>query len=175
MIKNKNYIVVSVLVFLFLTASTLSQEAWANNKVLLEEGTTVKLETVEELNSDNISSFYLSSGNQVRFRVIEDVEVDDNVVIEAGEIAFGDIVNVESTSNPLRIGGLNIKVKSVESVDGTKINLTGGELIESRVRKRRIPLTSFPPLLLLTSSDATIPENTGIKAEVIGINKINID
>lgn len=175
--KNNGVFSLLVLVFLSLLIFSLSQEVLANNKVVLTEKTLVNLETVEKLNSNNISSFYLSVGNQVRFKVVEDVEVNRNVVIEAGAIAFGDIVNVDSSYNPLIREGLNIKVNSVEAVDGTKINLVGGKLIESRIRKRRIPLM-YPllsPILLFRGNDVTIPKNTEIDAEVLGIYEINIE
>jgi len=95
----------------------------AEEKVLLRAGTQVGLETTKVLASN-----MLTIGSTVDFRVTRDIKVEDKVVVSAGALAKGQVVRVEPARGLGQAGYVEVQIKSVESVDGQQVPLTGGNL-----------------------------------------------
>lgn len=92
------------------------------NTVVLKSGTMVSLELINEVTSN------MKPGQTVDFRVMNDVKADGVVVIPAGSIAKGQIVNASKHQLLGIHGEVTVQVKSVNAVDGTRVALSGSSL-----------------------------------------------
>ena len=90
--------------------------------VMLKSGTMVSLELINRVTSD------MKVGQIVDFRVLSDVKAGGEVVIKAGTIAKGQVVDISKNSMLGQPGEVTLSVKSVTAVDGTRVALTGASL-----------------------------------------------
>lgn len=90
--------------------------------VVLKSGTIVSLELLQTVTSD------MKPGRIVDLRVLSDVKAGGEVVIPAGTIAKGQIIDVSKNSMLGQPGEVTLSVKSVTAVDGSNIALTGSSI-----------------------------------------------
>jgi hypothetical protein len=84
---------------------------------VLGDGLPLRLLLLEDIPGDAMQ------GSPVRFRVADDVRVEDTVVISKGAIATGVIVDV-AKKKILGLGGkMTFRLKTVDAVDGQKVNI----------------------------------------------------
>ena len=93
-----------------------------DNKVSLNQGTIVHLESNQKINCHQITE-----GTTVKFKVVMDVMAEGKVVIRTGSLAIGKIKQVTSGTynGPAEI---RIELKYVQAVDGQAVSLNGNEL-----------------------------------------------
>ncbi len=146
----------------------------ANEKVTLNAGTSIILETVSFLKSD-----LLVPGQLIDFKVKYDVKVDSKTVIKAGTIAKGQVTRSQKAKGLGKAGHLEIQVSNVAAVDGTIIPLASSNLYQEGEDKEStaIVLGLLICILFLTmkGKNAEIPPGTEINASSAGTVYINID
>lgn len=103
--------------------------------VTLKAGSAVQLETVNTIQSDLVIP-----GQMIDFRVVADVMADGVVVIPAGSIAKGQVMRAEKAKGLGKAGFLEVHIKSVEAVDGTRVNLTGGNIYNEGEEKQTLAI-----------------------------------
>lgn len=93
-----------------------------NNRVTLQSGTLVLLESAEHLSTEQATI-----GQMIKFIVKTNVIAENKVVINSGAIAIGRVkyVNDNTYNNPETI---TIEVTNVQAVDGQQVFLNGNEL-----------------------------------------------
>ena len=93
--------------------------------VVLKAGTNIPLETLSQ-----ISTATIAVGQIIDFRVTRDIVADDVIVIEAGSIAKGQVVRADVPKAIGKPGFVEVKVTSVNAVDGQEVFLTGGNVTQ---------------------------------------------
>jgi serine/threonine protein kinase len=84
---------------------------------VLGDGLPLRLLLLEDIPGDAMQ------GSPVRFRVADDVRVEDTVVISKGAVATGVIVDA-AKKRILGLGGkMTFRLKTVDAVDGQKVNI----------------------------------------------------
>ena len=136
-----------------------------DGKVTLRAGTPVLLETTQMIMSDN-----LSVGQSIDFRVRFDVKADNKVVIRAGSIAKGQVTRVQHARGLGREGYIEVQIKSVQSVDGQMVPLTGGNIYregeDQQVLAWGLGLFVCILFLMIKGKNAQIPSGTSVDANV---------
>lgn len=124
--------------------------------VTLRAGTPIPMETTTALSSN-----YLIIGRTVDFKVTQDIMVDGNVVVPVGSIAKGQVIRVERAKGLGKAGYIAVEVKSVKAVDGTIVQLGGGDIYNEGEDKQTlaIVLGIAVCILFLTmkGKDALVP------------------
>lgn len=150
----------------------LMMELWGgltvgHENVALEKGTLVKVRLL-----DSVDTGTSRVGETVRYRVIEDVKVDDLLVIPAGTVGSGHIVEVVSPRQFGQDGKLEIDFGQVGAFDGSVVRLSLDELAMERNRSLEAAAgASMAGMLLLgpvgllggllvRGRDVEIPEGT---------------
>lgn len=145
----------------------------AENKVVLNAGTSVVLETVSLIQSDQITV-----GQILDFRVKYDVKVEDDVVIPAGAIAKGQVMRAQKAKGLGKAGYLEVQIKSVTAVDGQEVLLTGGSVYNEGDDKETlaIVLGVFVCILFLTmkGKNAQVPPGYQVNGAVATTMNIKI-
>lgn len=158
-----------VLAFVFLSATT---GASAQN-VTLKAGTNIPLETVSNMNTE-----FLNSGQIIDIRVVTDIKVDNKIVIKGGTIAKGQVVNLKKNGAIGAPGKIDILVKSVQSIDGQEIFLTGGNIQREGDNKLVLSIALSvlicPLFLLLKGKNAEVPAGTQVYGSVASETSIAI-
>lgn len=133
--------------------------------LIIRGGTSIAFETVNPL-----SSRTAYTGGVVDLRVLSDVIVDGQVVINSGAIAKGTVVNA-SKATILGVGGnLTIEPVSVNAVDGTYIPLSGASRYAVGANKTALAIVCgwFTLLgFLIPGEHAYIPAGTILNATVV--------
>lgn len=86
--------------------------------VELREGSLVRIRLLTEVDSGKVRV-----GDEVAFRVIEDVQVEGRIVIPAGAEGYGVIKDVVSAGRLGRDGRVDIDFRTVSAFDGVPIRL----------------------------------------------------
>jgi hypothetical protein len=157
-----------------LTLSLLSAGACAQTpKLILLDGTPIKLRTTE-----NLSSHDNTKGQDVSFEVLEDVFVDDVVVIKKGSIAIGTVTDAQPKRTMGRAGKLDIALDYVRLVDTEKAQLRGtkegkgkshtGAMTGAIVATAIVVWPAAPFFLFMHGKDIDIPKGTPVTAFVDG-------
>lgn len=94
------------------------EEAVEEGVLILEKGTVIVLEFAQSL-----SSQMNRTGEEVHYRVVEDMKVDGVVVIAAGADAFGEVVHARPAKGWGKSGKLEVSVEKVTAVDGSTVKL----------------------------------------------------
>lgn len=133
--------------------------------VVLNAGTSVPLETVSMIRSDQVSV-----GQSIDFRVKFDVKVGDKTVIAAGSIAKGQVMRAQKAKGVGKEGFVEIQIKSVQAVDGQEVFLSGGNVYNEGEDKQTLAilLGVFVCLLFLTmkGKNAEVPPGYSVNAAV---------
>ena len=141
--------------------------------VVLNAGTPVSLETINMIQSDNVSV-----GQTIDFRVKYDVKVDDKVVIAAGSIAKGQVMRAQRAKALGKEGFVEIQIKSVTAVNGDEVFLTGGNVYQEGEDKQTmsIALGLFVCILFLTmkGKNAQVPPGYQVSSSIATTLKMKI-
>ena len=90
-------------------------------KIVLKEGTEVKLKFAQELSSKTASE-----GDAVNFILAEDLTVGNLVVAKAGAKAVGTVTNVKKAGMMGKGGELNVRLEHLKAGD-TRVRLRGSK------------------------------------------------
>src|SRR5437764_3204039 len=114
--------------FLMLTVTLWSiqpafaaDEPAANGKIMLKEGTEVKLKF-----SDDLSSKTSNEGDPVNLVLDEDIKVGDIIVAKAGCKAVGTITNAKKAGMMGKAGELNLRLEHLK-VNDDRVKLRGSK------------------------------------------------
>lgn len=145
----------------------------ASNIVTLKAGTPVILELISGIKSNKAKS-----GQMVDFRVTSDVKANGVVVIPAGSIAKGQVIDSQKSGIFGQPGELIVAIKSVTAIDGTVIPLMASEFNEEGKDKLVVSIVGgllclFP--FFMKGGKAEMPAGTQIQATVISSTEITID
>lgn len=172
-IKN-SIISKSAALFLACSIFCMSFTTAGDGKVVtLKAGTYVALELISSINGNKAKT-----GQMVDFRVINDVKAEGVVVIPAGSIAKGQIIEAEKNGFLGQPGELRVAIKSVQAVDGTYVPLMGTEFSEEGKDKLVVSIIGtllcfFP--LFMKGGKAEMPAGTQMQANVISATEITIE
>ncbi len=137
----------------------------ANAQEKLPAGTTVVLETLQEL-----SSAHMAVGQSVPLRVKYDVIVKGKILIKGGAMASGQITSLEERGAMGRKGSFNMRPTVVQAVDGQMIVLTNGHASmagENKVGGAVALAAVVSPLFLLKKGkDAVLPPGYELQGTV---------
>jgi hypothetical protein len=97
-------------------ASTLEDK----DSILIPRGTVVPVELEE-----NLTSYHVRPRMPVRFRVAEEVRVDDRVAFKAGEVVDGVGGTRDRAKPPAGDGYFDVETVSTRTADGTPVRLVG--------------------------------------------------
>jgi hypothetical protein len=131
----------------------------------LPAGTTVVMETINELSSGN-----MSAGQSVPLRVKYDVIVKGKVLIKGGAMASGQITSVEQRGGMGKKGSFNMRPTVAQSIDGQMIVLTNGGASMAGEGKTgssvALAAVVSPLFLLKKGKDAVIPPGYELQGTV---------
>lgn len=144
-----------------------------SNIVTLKAGTPVILELISGIQSNKAKS-----GQMVDFKVISDVKANGVVVIPAGSIAKGQVIDSQKNGIFGQPGELRVAIKSVTAIDGSIIPLMASEFNEEGKDKLVVSIVGgflclFP--FLMKGGKAEMPAGTQIQATVLSSTEITID
>lgn len=137
---------------LFLAVATFSAYA---QSVTLKAGTIIPLRSIATVHAKDCEV-----GQQVKFRVTEDVKVNNTVAIPAGSIALGKVTLAQKSSLAGTKGRLNIAMDYLLLDNGEKIYLSGDVFVSG---KNRTPLAVITglfiwPCIFIPGTGAVMPE-----------------
>lgn len=164
----------AIMLFLFVAPSAFSQvQPVASSKMLLEDGTPVKLRLTR-----NLSSADSRTGEQVDFEVLEEIKVAELTVVPKGGIALGTVTEAAPKRRMGRGGKLNVTIDYVRLVDGEKAALRAvrelkgggstGAMTAGIVATSLIVWPAAPFFLFMHGKDITVPKGTEITAYING-------
>ena len=173
-----NYLRLLVYTFIFLLPLSLvvcsGQEAQVSAPpLLIPDGTPVQLQMLR-----TISSAHGKKNDRIDFMVINDVIVGGYIIIRAGAIASGSVVQVKG-KHLLGIGGnVVIKVDSVGLVTGDEVALRARKEFKGSARTKLMAvemiatgifyLPAAPVFLLSHGRDSTVLKGTEMTAYISG-------
>jgi hypothetical protein len=127
------------------------------NKVLLEQGTVIKVKALESAKSNKIEE-----GDELEFEVYEQVLVKDKLVIKEGIYVKAYVESVQKARGLGKEGYLRVEFVNTTAVDGTKVPLRAmrGSITGEEKSDNSIALAVFfsPAFLLKKGSQAKINE-----------------
>jgi hypothetical protein len=154
-------------------ASDSQPSATTSSRLVLEDGTPVKLVLAQ-----TISSGDAAVGQTVPFEVVEDVVVDGIVVVPKGSNAWATVTAAEHKKTMGRGGKLDMNIDKVRLADGSKTLLSAtkngkggghqGAMTGAIVATSLILWPAAPFFLLIHGKDITIPKGTALTAFVQG-------
>ena len=171
-LKNKS-ISKSLAVIMSLAILNISAAPVTLETVVLNAGTSIPLETMNVIKSNNATV-----GRTIDLRVTRDVKVDGQTVIQAGSIAKGQIIRSEKAKGIGKAGFLEIQIKSVTAIDGQEVYLSGGNINEEGDDKQSLAIVLgifvCILLLLIKGKDAEIPPGFSINSNVASTMNIEV-
>ncbi len=154
-----------------LKATAQKHTAPTATEAKLQAGTTVVMETIQEL-----SSAQMSVGQSVSLRVKYDVIVNGKVLIKGGAMASGQVTSVEHRGGMGKQGAFAMRPTVVQAVDGQMIVLTNGSASmtgEGKVGGAVALAAVVSPLFLLKKGkDAVIPPGYELQGTVANAAEI---
>jgi hypothetical protein len=145
----------------------------ANDRIIVNAGTPIILETISSLKSDK-----LTPGQLIDFKVKYDIIVGDKVVIPAGTIAKGQITRSQIAKGLGKPGYIEVQVSSVTATDGSTVPLTGGNMYQEGEERQTeaIILGVLICILFLTikGTNAEIPIGTQVNAISAGTVYVDV-
>ncbi len=171
--KIQNSIFSKPLIIILIIALFNLSFTMPEGKVLLKEGTPLQLELVNSINSE-----ILIAGQTIDFRVKYDIKVDSKVVIPADAIAKGQVIRVQKAKAIGEPAKVQIEIKEVEAIDGTKVYLSDGNIYHEGENKQTLSiiLGIFVCIfcLLIKGEDVNIPSGKTFKAQVATNTEITV-
>ena len=160
---------ISLLMVALLSTGVLAQDT----KLVLQDGTPIKMRTTE-----NLSSHDAVKGGTIDFEVMEDIYVNDVLVVKKGSSAIGTITDAQHKKNMGRQGKLDITIDYVRLLNGEKAQLRGtkqgsggghtGAMVGAMVATSLVVWPAAPLFLFMHGKDIDIPKGTPITAYVDG-------
>lgn len=165
------FAVITVLACPVLQASAQHGSASAMAEGKLLAGTTVVMETIQEL-----SSAQMSVGQSIPLRVKYDVIVKGQVLIKGGAMASGQVTSLEQRGGMGKKGAFAMRPTVVQAVDGQMIVLANGGASMSGEGKvgGAVALAAVvsPLFLLKKGKDAVIPPGYEMQGTVANAAEI---
>ena len=141
--------------------------------IILAEGTPLNVVTAQE-----ISSKTANAGDDVSFKVEEDLVLNNHLVISKGTSVKGSVINAEPKGNMGRSGKLGIQVQSTTTVDGQPIKLRaakGGEGASHGGSVMALSMLVGPFAILKKGTDAKINEGTRVTVYVAEERRFRVE
>ncbi len=155
----------------FITSLGALAQSGASAEGKLQSGTTVVLETIQELSSGN-----MSVGQSVPLRVKYDVIVKGKVLIKGGAMASAQVTSVEARGGMGKKGSFAMRPTVVQAIDGQMIVLANGGASmvgENKVGGAVALAAVVSPLFLLKKGkDAVIPPGYEMQGTVANAAEI---
>ena len=137
--------------------------AGSEEKLMLKEGSDVKLKFSQELSSKTASE-----GDPVNFVLDEDIKVGDVIVIRAGAKAVGTVTNAKKAGMMGKGGELNVRLDRLKAGD-SKVRLRGtkGKEGDSKTGAAVALTVLFGPVgLIKHGKEIVVKEGTPLTAFV---------
>ena len=161
----------STAVLLLFFLSTFSFHVQAAGEIVIPAGTRIELETVQ-----SISSELIQAGESVDFKVRADVSINGVVVVKAGTLAKGVVINSDHAKGIGKEGNVEIQVKSVPAVDGSFLPLSSNSIARkgenSAVLSIVLGVLVCLLFLLIKGKNGVIPAGTSVEAIVAANSKV---
>jgi hypothetical protein len=126
---------------------------------------------------DDVQGKKMKVGDQVRFKVREDIVIEHQTLVRTGSEAIGHITLSNKNGFAGKSGKINIRVDFVNATDGTHIRLRGDPDIAGG-RQRAVTAAAVaeygPGALFIRGWDARIPVGTMLNAYVDGDMHLNM-
>jgi hypothetical protein len=129
-------------------------------KLLLIEGTEVKLKFAEDLSSKTAVE-----GDPVSFVLAQDIRVGDAVVVRSGVSAVGEVSHVQQAGFMGRPGELNVRLKYIRAGE-TRILLRGSKVKDVEGKTGTLGVLLAPLGLLKPGKHVEVKEGTRLTAYV---------
>ncbi|MBE0660188.1 MAG: hypothetical protein IH602_21020 [Bryobacteraceae bacterium] len=158
-------------VAVILAGLLVSNFAAAQEPLILQDGTPVKLRLAE-----NLSSETARVGDTVSFEVLEDLEVGGMIVIKQGSAALATVTQAQAKRRMGKGGKLDVNIDYVRLVTGDKVPLravrenkgassTGG-MTAGIVVTSIVFFPAAPFFLFMKGKEVTIPKGTEVTSYV---------
>ncbi len=105
-----------ILLLVFTIDAFCSDTTYIQNPVLVEKGTTIKVQSTNTLRSNKIAE-----GDQLEFKVFEDLVIKGATVVKAGTIVNAYVETVEKSRSLGKEGYIRLQFVSTSGVDGSLI------------------------------------------------------
>lgn len=172
--RIQNSVFIKPVVFILVIATLNLSFSIPDEKVVLKAGTPVELELVDMIDTKTIAP-----GQTIDFRVKYDIKVDDKVVIAAGSIAKGQVIRSKKAKAIGSPGEVQIEIKTVSAVDGTRISLSGGNIYRVGEDQQTLSLVLGIFLcilcLLIKGKEVQIMPGTSFDVTVATSTEIEVD
>jgi hypothetical protein len=148
---------------LLLLCTSLPVQAGQDNKLILKEGTEIKLKFAEALTSKTATE-----GDPVNLILDEDIKIGDVVVAKAGAKAVGQITHAKKSGMLGRAGELSMRLEHLKAGD-TRVRLRGskGKQGEGKEGTAVVLTVLFGPIgLIKKGKNVEIKEGTPLTAYV---------
>jgi hypothetical protein len=168
MMKNcRKACLLTMTLFAFTVVGIASAQTMAakepGGKIVLKEGSDVKLKFAQELSSKTASE-----GDTVNFVLAEDLKVGDVVVAKAGDKAVGTVSNAKKAGMMGKGGELSVRLEHLKAGD-TKVRLRGskGKAGDDKTGQAVALTVLFGPIgLIKHGKDIVVKEGTPLNAYV---------
>lgn len=158
-------------VSVILAGLLVSNFAAAQEPLILQDGTPVKLRLGENLSSESARV-----GDTVSFEVLEDVDVNGLIVVKQGSAALATITQAQAKRRMGKGGKLDVNIDYVRLVTGEKVPLravrenkgassTGG-MTAGIVATSIVFFPAAPFFLFMKGKEVTIPKGTEVMSYV---------
>ena len=151
---------------------------YTSSENILQTGTPVRLVLQE-----NLSSADTTMGQEVAFKVIDDVIVNGYLLIPHGALAKGTVTETQAKRRMGKAGKLNVNIDYADMEDGEHAALSavkntkggghGGAVTTGVVVTALVFWPAAPLFLLMHGKDITIPEGTQITSFINGDIRFN--
>lgn len=138
----------------------------SSGKLSIPDGTILHLVLMDDLQGKN-----MKAGDQVHFKVREDLNIEHQTLVQTGSIAIGHISLAEKNGALGKSGKMRIHIDTVNAVDGTEIRLRGDpEVVGGKNGHFAAARISPDPVaaLFIHGWDAKIPVGTMLNAFIDG-------
>ncbi len=165
--KKKNLRVVSIFVLTLLFFQSSIQLA----AVTIPVGTMIQLEV-----TNTISTLNAHVGQKVNFRVLNDVSINGELVVQSGSKAVGKIVSVDPNGILGKPGSMSIQLSRVNAVDGSIIPISVNSVLKGKDKSATAIVVTLLLCvfgLFIEGGDAVLQAGSIVEAEVINAVEIN--
>ncbi len=142
-------------------------------QVNVSANTVVPVRTTSAVFSDQVQN-----GQQISsISVARDVEVDGQVVIEAGTPVRAQIARASEAGRVGQPGDITLDLQSTDAIDGTEIGLSGNYSAEGDGKvgaSIAISVLLCPLALLMKGDEGSVPTGSEIRALTVGSNTIDL-
>lgn len=142
-----------------------------SHTAVIKTGTVVDLQSVQTVYARDVEV-----GDNVKFRVVNDVKAGSEVLIPAGTLADGIVTEAKKSSLAGTKGRLSVDIKNLTLADGVKVPLTGTVRVTG---KNRTPLAVITcifvwPCIFIPGTKAVLTEGHNATATVLANTEITV-